>query len=123
MHSVLFVDDEPNVSRVARLALERAGYEVEVARNGEEGLEHIRDREFDIIITDVQMPKMDGREMCQQMREEYPDRKPIVFVITARSELEFREWALDLPDCEFIHKPVSLRHMIERIQEHLGPIK
>lgn len=120
MFSVLIVDDEPTVSLVVRLALEHAGYEVEVALDGEEGLERVRNRDFDVIITDVQMPKMDGREMCQQICAEFPDRKPILFVITGRSELEVREWALDLPDCEFIHKPVSMRRMIATIRERLG---
>ena len=91
------------------------------AVDGEQGLRKAEELKPDLIVLDVEMPKMDGREMCQCMRDEFPDRKPIVFVITARSELEFREWALDLPDCEFLHKPVSLRHMVERIGELLGP--
>ena len=120
MKSLLFVDDEPNVARVARRALERAGYDVTVARDGEEGLERMRETSFDVVITDIQMPRMDGREMCAKMLEEFPDRKPILFVITSRSEFEFREWTDDLPQCEFIHKPLSLRHVLERLEHHLG---
>ena len=120
MPSVLFVDDDSTASLIFSRALESAGYEVELARNGEAGLERIREREFDVIITDVQMPGMDGCEMCEQMVREYPDRKPLVVVVTGRSELEVREWSLEPANLVVIHKPVRVARVLELIREHLG---
>ena len=120
MKSILVVDDELHVSRVTRLCLERAGYQVEVAFNGEEALEKLMLQPFDAVVTDVQMPRMTGRELCKQIDARIPDRKFFIFVITSVSDDELREWAADLPRTEFLEKPLSLRHLVARLEHHLG---
>lgn len=118
--SILIVDDDPISCLISKRALERAGYAVKLAGDGVQGLEQIRAREFDVIITDVQMPEMDGREMCESMYEEFPERKPLVIVITGRAEPEVGEWALDTPGCVFVQKPVSVSQLVEEIRSRLG---
>ncbi len=72
MRSILVVDDEAFVTRVTKLALERAGYHVEVASDGEEALGSLGKCPFDVVITDLIMPRMSGRELCLAT----PDRAP-----------------------------------------------
>ncbi len=119
MKRILFVDDEPHVSRVAQLSLERAGYEVELASDGLEGLEKLLAEPYDVLITDMMMPRMNGRELCEAIQEQIPERKFFIFVITSRSEPEHRAWAESLPRAEFIEKPLSLSHLISRLRQHL----
>ncbi len=120
MKSILFVDDEPHVSRVAKLSLERAGYRVELAHNGEEALPRVLEGSFDAVITDIQMPKMGGREFCEQIQARIPNRKFFIFVVTARSEDAYRTWASGLDSCELIEKPLSMRYLLSRLAHHLG---
>lgn len=118
--SVLIVDDDPVGCLISRRALERAGYTVEISSDGLQGLERIRAHEFDVIITDIQMPEMDGREMCESMYAEFPDRKPLVIVITGRAEPEVGEWVLEIPGCVLVQKPVSVSKLVEEIRSKLG---
>ena len=121
MKTILLVDDDPHVSRVTRLRLEEAGYEVEVAHDGEAALEKLLRRSFDALVTDVVMPKMNGRELCEQIESRLPDRKFFIFVVTSSTEDEHREWAANLARSEFLEKPLSLRHLVSRLEHHLGP--
>ena len=121
MTSLLVVDDEPRVSRVTKLCLERAGYDVEVAFDGAEALEKLVARPFDALITDLVMPRMTGRELCERIEETLRDRKFPIFVVTSSPEEEHREWAARMERVEFFEKPLSLRHLIARLEHHLGP--
>ncbi len=123
MRSVLVVDDEPYVTRVTRLCLERAGYEVEVVADGKEALELLRWRQFDAVITDIVMPRMSGRELCTTIRESMPELDLPLLVLTSSSEEEHRDWARELPRTELLEKPVSPRQLVERLAELLGDDK
>ena len=119
--TILIVDDEPQISRVTRHCLERAGYEVEIASNGVEALERLEWREFDAVITDIMMPRMTGRELCFAIRARLPDRKLPIFVMTSSLEEEHRDWAQEVSDTVFLEKPVGLRQLIRRLEEVLEP--
>ena len=121
MSRVLVVDDEPTATRILRLQLENAGYEVETACNGEVALELMREKGFEVLVTDVNMPKMDGHELCAAIRD-LPERDPIIFVLTARPGEGHRKRVADLPNVEFIEKPASLRRLIARIGERLAEL-
>ncbi len=120
MKSILVVDDERHVSRVTKLRLEQEGYRVDVASDGEEALEKLRAQTFDALITDVMMPRMGGQVLCERIGEEYPDRKFFIFVLTSSTESEHRVWAGEMPRTEFLEKPLSLRHLVDRLRFHLG---
>ncbi|HEY4297898.1 MAG TPA: response regulator [Paraburkholderia sp.] len=68
MHSILLVDDEPEILAAWRLILEREGYEVSCASNGAEAVARTAERVPDLIITDWMMPLMDGAELCRRLR-------------------------------------------------------
>ena len=116
MHQILIADDEPHVIRVLKLALERAGYMVDSASNGEKALEWIRQRHPDVLITDIQMPKMTGQELCGHIAQEFPQREFLIFVLTSRTEIEHREWTSNLSNVMFLEKPVSTRNLLSMLE-------
>ncbi len=118
MASILIVDDEPHMVRVMKLRLEGAGHEVEAASNGQEAFNILRAREFDVLVTDINMPSMTGRELCEAVRREL-FHQPAIFVVTGRPGKQHREWPKDLSNVDFVEKPVSLRKLIAQIEEGL----
>ena len=107
MNHILIADDEPHVIRILKLALERAGYGVDSVPNGEAALAHILEHPPDALITDIQMPRMNGQDLCQRVREALPDRNFPILVMTSRVEREHRQWAAALPRVEFLEKPLK----------------
>ncbi len=115
---VLLVDDEPHVLRLMRLKLEGAGYRVETAGNGKEGLAKLQRQQPDILITDIQMPEMTGQELCQFIARHYPERDFLIVLLTSRTEIEHRRWSADIDNLWFVEKPVSMRKLLDRLAEH-----
>lgn len=120
MKTVLLVDDEPHVIRIMRLALEKAGYRVDEAANGLQALEYIGKNRPDAMITDIDMPRMNGRELCAEMVRTFPDRTFPVFVLTARAEHEHREWSAAIDNLGFMEKPVSIRRLLSTLDEYFA---
>ena len=117
---ILVVDDEPHITRVTKLCLERAGFEVEVAPDGLEALELLKWRPFHAVVTDIMMPRMAGRELCERIRERMPDLSIPLFVVTSSSEDEHREWARELDHTWFLEKPLSPRQLVREVCQALG---
>jgi len=120
MTSVLLVDDEPQIRRIMRLALEKGGFSVDTAENGEVALAKIRLAAPDVLITDIEMPRMDGRALCAAVEKEFPSRSYPIFVLTSLTEREHREWSAGIANLSFLEKPVSVRKLIARIDEYFG---
>ena len=120
MKTVLIVDDEPVVLRVLKLALEQAKYEVASASNGEEALSAVREAPPDVLITDIEMPRMSGEELCKKLNEEFPDRSFPIFVVTSVTSIEHREWSENLPNVMFLEKPISARKLLARLNEYFS---
>lgn len=112
---VLIADDEPHVTRVLQLCLAREGYEVECVGDGTAALAVIRCRPPDILITDIQMPGMGGRELCHAIHAEFPQREFPILVMTSMTARENREWAAAIPNTDFLEKPLSPRNLIARL--------
>ncbi len=118
MKRILIVDDEPHVIRVLKLALERAGYHVDTVQNGERAWEQLQADRPDVLITDIQMPRIDGKELCKWIEERMPDRKFLILVITSRTEIEHREWSRQLENAMFLEKPASMRRLISMLDSY-----
>lgn len=116
MKRILLVDDEPHVLRVLRMALERAGYTVDDAANGEEALTSITSNPPDLMITDIDMPRMTGTELCERIRNGASAHSFPIFVVTARTDPEHRTWASALGDINFLEKPVSVRRLTATLE-------
>ncbi|MDN4056810.1 response regulator [Massilia sp. YIM B02769] len=118
--SILLVDDEPHVIRVLRLMLEREGYEVASANDGNEALEKMAARRPDVMVSDIQMAGMDGRELCRTVRARYPDETFPIFVMTSMTASEERAWVRELAQVEFLEKPLSPRQLIARLTTYFA---
>ncbi|MDH3900171.1 MAG: response regulator [Gammaproteobacteria bacterium] len=123
MKRILIVDDEPHVIRVVRLALERNGYLVDAAANGKQALEYLEEQHPDLIITDIDMPQMNGKDLCMEINSSLPDRTFHIFVLTARAELEHRKWASAIPNLDFMEKPVSIRRLVSRLDTYFADVQ
>ncbi len=120
MRKILLVDDQPHIVRVIRLSLERNGYTVVTAANGEEALNQLTQSAFDVLITDIEMPRMNGQELCNAIQERMPEHKLYTLVITAKTDLELREWAAGLGNTEFLEKPASLRQINLKLENYFA---
>lgn len=120
MKHILLVDDEPHVIRIMRLALEKAGYRVGQAANGLQALDYLKDNSPDVVITDIDMPRMNGRELCEEIVKTMPHRLFRIFVLTSRAEHEHREWSAAIDNVGFMEKPVSIRRLLSTLDSHFA---
>ena len=88
--SVLVVDDDDSIRKLIRSVLRRVGYDVEEARNGQEAIDRIQQRNFDAILLDLMMPIMSGFEVIDYLQQERPDEKCII-VMSAASETRLQQ--------------------------------
>ena len=88
-YQILVVDDEKLIVKGIKFSLEQDGMEVTAAYDGEEALQNIKEKNFDLVVLDVMLPKMDGLEVCQQTREF--SQVPIIMV-TAKGEIWIKLW-------------------------------
>ena len=115
---ILIADDEPHVIRVMKMALEKAGYTVQSAPDGQAALERIRADQPDVLVADIRMPVMSGRELCERIREEMPESDMLIFVVTSGTDAKHREWSMSVSNLRFMEKPVSVRNLIRVIEEY-----
>ena len=123
MKRVLIVDDHAPVIRVMRMGLEQGGFEVDSASNGAECLLKLCDSPPDFLITDIDMPKMDGKELCLAIEKQFPRRAFPIVVLTSRTEMEHRDWTRGIHDLTFMEKPVSMRRLVAHISNSLSTPK
>ena len=113
---ILVVDDEPQITRTLKGSLCMHGYEVEVANNGEAGLQAFASWKPDLVITDLSMPKMTGVELCENMR----DRSQIpIIVLSVKGEDQSKVEALDKGADDYVTKPFSINELLARIRANL----
>jgi len=115
---ILVVDDEPLVLRVLRLALEKKDYIVETQPNGLAALESILASPPDALITDIEMPKMSGKELCERISADCPNREFPIFVATSQTDLEHRDWSGAIKNLSFIEKPMSSRKLLASLEKY-----
>lgn len=119
--SILVAEDERVMSDVIRFNLLRAGYDVTVARNGEEAWERLQTRSCDLLLTDFQMPRLTGVELCRKLRNELPDWPVPVILLSARGlELNASVLQAELGIAAILFKPFSPRELIQIVAESLG---
>lgn len=113
-YSLLFVDDNDEMREFLYDQLSK-NFVVETACNGQEAIEKVRDHRFDIIITDIMMPEMDGYELCKAIKAD-PNLSPIpVVFLTAKNDLESKVRALECGGESYIEKPFSIKYFRQQI--------
>ncbi|WP_058486933.1 response regulator YycF [Defluviitalea phaphyphila] len=116
---VLIVDDEKNITDIIEYNLKKEGYEVLKAYDGEEALNIIFDKDPDLILLDIMMPKIDGFQVCRKVREKKDT--PIV-MLTARAEEVDKVLGLELGADDYVTKPFSVRELMARVKANLRRI-
>ncbi len=115
-HSVLVVDDEPNIVMSLEFLMEQAGFEVRVAADGEAALKVMEDKVPDLVLLDVMMPKRDGYDLCQMIRAK-PEWKDVrIIMLTAKGREVEREKGMALGADDYVTKPFSTRELVERVK-------
>ena len=116
MKKVLVVDDEKPISDIIKFNLEKEGYDVVVAYDGEEALQKVEDEDPDLIVLDVMLPKIDGLEVAKQVRAK--KTTPIIMVTAKDSELD-KVLGLELGADDYVTKPFSNRELVARVKANL----
>ncbi len=115
--TVLVVEDEKNIVDILRFNLERKGYRVLEAYDGEEGLRKARTEKPDLILLDIMLPKMIGFDVCEALRKD-GDNVPIL-LLTAREEEDDKVRGLEIGADDYITKPFSMREVIARVEANI----
>lgn len=111
---ILVVDDEPNIVHLARLYLERDGYQVLAVGDGQEALDTIAEQKPDLVVLDVMLPSVDGFEVCRQLRT-HDNNVPIIMV-TARDDDIDKILGLELGADDYLTKPFNPRELVARVR-------
>ncbi|WP_327008420.1 response regulator transcription factor [Dactylosporangium sp. NBC_01737] len=114
---VLVVDDDPTVSDVVRRYLEREGFVVELAGDGQQALDAYHAERPDLVVLDLMLPGIDGLEVCRRLREQ--DRALPVIMLTALGEESDRVLGLEIGADDYVTKPFSPRELVLRVQSVL----
>ena len=113
MPTILVVDDEPQIRDVLGVALERAGFDTVMARDGAEGLSLAQATDPSLAVLDIGLPEMDGLELCKAIRRN--SNLPILF-LTARDDEVDRILGLELGGDDYVTKPFSPRELVARVR-------
>lgn len=120
--SILAIDDDFLVRESLKVILEREGIGVTLASSGEEALRFIAEKEFDLIVTDVRMPGMNGMETLKAIRAEYAKagKNPVPeIVMTAYEDVNAQNEAAKMGVKEFIYKPFELNHFLNILRQNI----
>lgn len=118
--TILVADDEPAVLRSLEFILKKEGYRVLTAVNGQEAYDLASQNLPDLVLLDVQMPRMDGNQVCRQLRDQESSSKLYIIMITAKGQESDRVNSMESGANEYITKPFSPRKVVARVKEILG---
>lgn len=111
--TILVVDDEPSIGEVVSIYLQRAGYRVVVARDGQAALDAIEQRMPDLVVLDLMLPKVDGLDITRRLRAQ--GDTPII-MLTARREESDRITGLEMGADDYVVKPFSPQELVSRVK-------
>jgi PleD family two-component response regulator len=114
-YKILVVDDEDHIRRILKFQLEKNGYRVVLAENGEIALELVRREAPDLIILDLMMPKIDGFETCRRIRQSFQTAQIPIIMLTAKTELQDKIKGLQDGANDYLIKPYSNEELLLRV--------
>jgi chemosensory pili system protein ChpA (sensor histidine kinase/response regulator) len=117
---ILLIDDSLSIRKFVGRMLETAGYEVDTAIDGEEGLRKASAKNYRLILTDLEMPKLNGYEVIQALRSRPQTQQTPIIVMTTRAGDKHRQMALNIGASSYIAKPVEERALIQELERWIG---
>lgn len=117
---ILLIDDSLSIRKFVGRMLETAGYDVETAVDGEEGLRKASAKSYRLILTDLEMPKLNGYEVIQALRSRPQTQQTPIIVMTTRAGDKHRQMALNIGASSYIAKPVEERALIQELERWMG---
>ena len=120
---ILVVDDEDNLRDVLVEVLRRDGHEVDSAVDGAEGLRRVEERRYDLVVTDLRMPGLEGPELYRALRDRYPEQPPRVIFMSANTGID--EYASFLAETgePALEKPFNLADMRQVVMQVLSQVR
>jgi DNA-binding response OmpR family regulator len=119
-HSVLVVEDEPNIVDSLSFLMKQAGYRVWIARDGDTALRMVASETPDLVLLDVMLPRRDGYQVCQAIRANPEWNGVRVIMLSAKGRELDRRKGIALGADDYITKPFSTREIVERVQRTLN---
>ncbi|PRY81425.1 response regulator YycF [Alkalibacterium olivapovliticus] len=116
MKKILVVDDEKPISDIVKFNLEKEGFEVVTAYDGEEAVEKVEQENPDLIVLDLMLPKMDGLEVCREVRK---TRDTPIIMVTAKDQEIDKVLGLELGADDYVTKPFSNRELVARVKANV----
>ena len=114
--SILVVDDYPETLDIIHLPLAASGYRVDTATNGLEAWEKIQGGSFDLLITDIMMPIMDGLGLCRMVKSDARKQRTYIIIVSARTETEQKILGLETGADDYLEKPFALAELMARVK-------
>jgi len=113
---VLVVDDEPDLIHILEFGLKAAGYQVDIAADGQEGLKKARETRPDIILLDLMLPKLDGYKVCRLLKFDERYRQIPIIILSARTQEGDQTLAKEMGANRFITKPYEFSEILAHIE-------
>ncbi len=105
---------------VLKLFLKKNNFDIATANNGEQALKIALADNPDVVITDIQMPKMTGQELCENLIKNCPNPDRLLIVMTSRTDHELRNWAKSFEHMQFLEKPLSPRRLVAFLRDYFS---
>jgi DNA-binding response OmpR family regulator len=119
-HKVLIADDEPNIVISLEYLMKRAGYEVSIARDGQEAIDAIRRERPRLVLLDVMMPKKSGYDVCQELRADEELKGTLVLMLTAKGRDTDIDKGLGVGADAYMTKPFATKELVAKVADMLG---
>ena len=117
MSRILIIEDEVSIAELEKDYLELSGFEVEIKKRGDEGLQYALEEEIDLMVLDLMLPEMDGFEICRRVREE--KNIPILMISAKKDDID-KIRGLGMGADDYMTKPFSPSEMVARVKAHLA---
>jgi DNA-binding response OmpR family regulator len=118
--SILVADDEPSILLSLQFLLQKAGFEVRLAHNGEEVIQAVEQSTPDLLLLDAMMPERDGYDVCQTIRADPRWKGLPIIMLTAKSRDVERQKGMALGATDYVTKPFSTRDLVATVRKHLN---
>ena len=116
--NILIIDDDLHIRRILEIKLKNNGYNTLIAKNGNEGLEIINDQKPDVVISDLNMPGIDGKTLCRLTNPIKKESTFLTIIITGRVNPNEQKWIDEMQDIMFMEKPFSPSKIIDSIDQY-----